>query len=108
MQAVSFIKVHTKFCYASVVTNDCLTEHGLQIRASRRTNFQLPQHEDSAMILNFRREQVYPSFHVLSARRRKHPFPLPGLKAGVIQIKPFQDCKMIKKTLNQLIKSQSY
>ena len=54
---------------------------GTRILFVQRAIFHVPQPDAPAMILQFRREQVYPSFQVLSARRRKPPFALPRLKS---------------------------
>ena len=54
---------------------------GTRILLVQRAIFHVPQPDAPAMMLHFRREHVYPSFHVLSARRRKHPFQLPRLES---------------------------
>jgi len=54
---------------------------GTRFHLVRRVISHVPQPDAPAMILYFRREHVYPSSHVLFARRRKHPFPLPRLES---------------------------
>ena len=69
---------------------------GTRILLVQRVIFHVPQPDAPAMLLYFRREQIYPSFHVLSARRRKHPYPLPRLKIQgylYLTLSVFQDTK---------------